>query len=278
MSSLRALLNLILVAAWTALLLPVQAAARALGSPLMVSVPMLYHRGLARILGLRVQIRGTPSDETPTLFTFNHSSWLDITVIDSLVPVCFIAKQEVASWPLFGILAKLQRTVFVQRIRNQTGRVRDEMRERLEAGDNLALFAEGTSGDGNRVLPFRSSFFALAEPPVRGRPLAVQPVSIAYVGLNGAPLGRHLRPEFTWFGDMDLAPHIWRVLGLGPLTVVVTFHPPVTMERFASRKEMTAHAEAAVARGLSDALSGRSWGPKVRTLLPGKGTETRASA
>ncbi len=132
------------------------------------------------------------------------------------------------------------------------------MTDRLEAGDDLILFPEGTSGDGNRVLPFKSALFSVAERRPHGEPLTVQPVSVAYTALDGVPMGRYLRPSFAWYGDMDLAPHMWESAGLGRLTVVVEFHPPVTFEEFASRKAMADYCQTEVAQGVSAALSGRS--------------------
>jgi len=159
--------------------------------------------------------------------------------------------------PFFGLLAKLQRSVFIDRRPNRAGAQRDEMVARLESGDSLILFPEGTSGDGNRVLPFKSALFAVAGLRPHGKPLVVQPVSIAYTRLDGMPIGRYLRPYFAWYGDMDLLGHLWRALGLGHLTVAVEFHPPVTLEDFASRKALAGHCQRAVADGLATALSGR---------------------
>jgi 1-acyl-sn-glycerol-3-phosphate acyltransferase len=174
-----------------------------------------------------------------------------------VVPGSFVAKQEVAGWPIVGVLAKLQRSVFVERDRRRVATHRDDMRERHQAGDLLILFPEGTSNDGNRVLPFKSSFFAVAEKPIGGRTLAVQPVSLTYTRLNNLPMGRHLRPLFAWYGDMELAPHLWRMLGVGPITIVIEFHSPVSIEDFASRKTLAAHCHAEVTAGVSRALAGR---------------------
>ena len=146
----------------------------------------------------------------PTLFVCNHSSYLDITVLGSMILGSFVAKTEVASWPFFGMLAKLQRTIFVDRRRHSTHTQRDDLLARLTEGDNVILFPEGTSNDGNRVLPFRSALFSVAEPRRHGggegqiKDLIVQPVSIAYVRLNGLPVGHGLRPLFAWYGDMEL--------------------------------------------------------------------------
>ena len=99
------------------------------------------------------------------------------------------------------------------------------MTARLEAGDNLILFPEGTSNDGNRVLPFKSAFFGIAENPGQGQAAGtVQPVSIAYTRLNGIPMGRPYRPFYAWYGDMELASHLWNVAGLGNATIAIQFH------------------------------------------------------
>ena len=115
------------------------------------------------------------------------------------------------------------------------------MIRRLENGDNLILFPEGTSSDGNAVLPFKSALFSVAQVEPHGRPLLVQPVSLAYTRLDGMPVGRALRPYFAWYGDMTLAPHFWEVAGLGHTTVDVVFHSPVTIAGYESRKALADH-------------------------------------
>ncbi|MEE9250448.1 MAG: lysophospholipid acyltransferase family protein [Alphaproteobacteria bacterium] len=262
-SPLRALVRLLAYAGWTLALLPAQVLAVAFGLRLAERIPQFYHRVCCRIIGLDVVCRGSISRQRPSLFVANHSSYLDITVLGSLIPCSFIAKAEVASWPLFGLLAKLQRTVFVERRPSHTAQDRDEISRRLEAGDNLILFPEGTSNDGNRVLPFKSALFGVAERRVRGAPLRVQPLSIAYVRLDGVPIGREWRVYYAWYGDMVMAPHIWNVLGLGRVTVEVRFHPPVTIAEMGSRKALSDHCQRLVARGVAEALLGPVKRPKL---------------
>ena len=165
-----------------------------------------------------------------------------------------VAKAEVGQWPLFGWLAKLQRTIFVDRRCRRSVDQRDEMTERLRAGDDLILFPEGTSNDGNRVLPFKSSLFSVAE---KSGQVPVQPVSVAYTHLDGVPLGRYLRPLIAWYGDMDLATHLWHAAGLGWVTAVVEFHPPATVEELGSRKALSEYCQRQIAAGVTSALSGR---------------------
>jgi 1-acyl-sn-glycerol-3-phosphate acyltransferase len=257
-SPLRAFSRLLIYLSLTFALMPFQTIAVALGLRLRESIPLFYHRTCCRIFGLKVEQRGEIAGSRPVLFASNHSSYLDIMVLASIIPGSFVAKREVASWPLFGLLAKLQRTVFVVRDRKHALAQRDEMTERLAHGDHLILFPEGTSNDGNRVLPFKSSLFAAAHREIDGKPLIVQPVSVAYVALDGLPLGRFLRPFYAWYGDMDMASHIWGVAGLGNLTAVVEFHPPAPAEAFASRKTLADYCYRRVATGIADALSGRS--------------------
>ena len=137
----------------------------------------------------------------------------------------------------------------------------------------MILFPEGTSGDGNRVLPFRSALFSAARSQPGEESLVVQPVSIAYTELDDLPLGRYLRPLCAWYGDMDLAPHLWQLAGLGRLTVVVRFHSPVTLAELGSRKALANHCQAEVARGVAAALTGR----KPRPALPGRAEATEGS-
>jgi 1-acyl-sn-glycerol-3-phosphate acyltransferase len=256
-SQTRAAIRLSLYLSLTFALIPVQAVAVLLRLRLAERLPRFYHRLCTRILGIRVVVRGRRVRERPVLFVANHVSYLDITALGSVVTGCFIAKSEVAGWPLFGLLAKLQRTVFIARKRTAVARHGDDIADRLEAGDNLILFPEGTSGDGTRVLPFKSAFFAVAERRPGGRPLTVQPVSIAYTRLNEVPLGRGLRPFFAWYGDMELAPHLWTVAALGQLTVDVEFHPPITVDEAGSRKALATKVRAQVAGGLARANAGR---------------------
>jgi lyso-ornithine lipid O-acyltransferase len=239
--------------AWTFLLMPVQAVGLLLRRPWVTSLPCFYHRRCCRLLGLRVRRIGRPSTARPVLFAANHISYIDITVLGSLLSASFIAKREVAGWPLFGWLAKLQRSVFIDRQVRSTAAQRDSIAGRLAAGEALILFPEGTSSDGNRVLPFKSALFSVADTA----DLTVQPVSIAYTRLDGMPIGRRLRPLFAWYGSMAMAPHLWTMLGLGTVEVVVEFHQPTTFAACGSRKGLARYCEERVAAGLASAVSGR---------------------
>ena len=251
------LARLALYLAWTVGLMPVQVIGLALRRQWTSRLPVFYHRWCCRILGFRIRVMGTPTAERPVLFAANHISYTDITILGSVIPGSFIAKAEVADWPFFGWLAKLQRSVFVDRRVRSTATQRDAIGDRLAAGDALILFPEGTSGDGNRVLPFKSALFSSAQLGQECPAVIVQPVSLAYTRLDGIPIGRLYRPYFAWYGAVDLAPHMWSMVGLGTVEVVVEFHPPTFLSDCGSRKALAGYCYARIAGGVAGALFGR---------------------
>lgn len=259
----------------TAIGIPIQWVALKLRLPLRRHIPVLYHRILLRLLGVRVSLKGEPVPERPLLILSNHSSWLDICVVGSLTPLFFVAKSEVAGWPLVGLLARFQRTVFVDRQRRHaTGQVNKEIAERLHEGDPVVLFAEGTSSDGNRVLPFRTALVgAVREAISATEAVRVQPMAVTYVRLQGVPMGRLHRAVAAWFGDIELAPHLVEVLRQGAIDCEVSFGAPLVLDAAHDRKSVTRDAEALV-RGLSAAsLAGRGlppgpFGPATALPLP----------
>lgn len=254
MSRLRPAVLLLVFALITLPLMPLQQIFVWIWPRMARSFPMHYHRLVCRVLGIDVKMVGAPPPQGPTLIASNHVSWLDIVVLSSTTPLSFIAKREVNGWPFFGSLARLQRTVFVDRDRRRaTGASRDEMQERFKAGDTLVLFPEGTSGDGRSVLPFKSAFFGAAEYPG----VVVQPVTLAYNRQRGLPMTRRLMPFYAWYGGMDLPPHLWEALATGPIGVTVMFHQPLSLSGELTRKHLAAHAESEVRGGLVRALHGQ---------------------
>jgi 1-acyl-sn-glycerol-3-phosphate acyltransferase len=250
------------MAAITAFLLPFQWLAVKLGLPLRRRIPGLFHRMMCAILGVRVRVIGRQMPEHPLLIVANHTSWLDIPVITAVAPVVFVAKQEVAGWPLVGLLARLQRSVFVDRARrHKTHHVNAEIAQRLAEGDPVVLFGEGTSSDGNRVLPFRSALIgsardALADAGHTGR-VWIQPLSIAYTGLQGLPLCRRDRPRVAWYGDLTMGPHLAGMARHGAIDATVIWGEPIAFDEQSDRKAITRLLEAEVRRRTVLALRGR---------------------
>jgi 1-acyl-sn-glycerol-3-phosphate acyltransferase len=251
----------LIVAAFLALTLtcmPVQALLLRMAPGAARRFPVWYHARVVGLFGIRVHVLGKPVRGEGVLILANHTSWLDIMLLSALQPLSFVAKAEISRWPLFGTLARLQRTVFVDRERRAaTGLVAGAIAARLAAGECLVLFPEGTSHDGNAVLPFKSALLGAADAlRADGRHVTVQPVSLAFTNCHGIPMGREMRPFFAWYGDMEMVPHLWEALKAGPLDVVVEFHPPASLDMM-NRKELAAHAQAQVQAGVSRALAGR---------------------
>jgi 1-acyl-sn-glycerol-3-phosphate acyltransferase len=212
-----------------------------------------YWRVVCRLIGLRVRVVGqrvSPrADGRPVVYVSNHSSWLDIPVLGGRLDACFIAKGEVADWPLVSTIARLGRTVYVRRSRASTGRERDDMQARLADGDNLILFPEGTTSDGARVLSFRSAFLSIAQAPVgaTGLPPLVQPVVVVYDQAGGLPVLRATRPLFAWYGDMEIGSHFWGLVQHRGLRSTVWLLPPLDPADFADRKALSRATWQAVA-------------------------------
>jgi 1-acyl-sn-glycerol-3-phosphate acyltransferase len=264
------------ILAVTLILLPFQVFAVACKLRGQRRISVLYHRILCGLLGVRITVRGMRAEQRPLLLVANHVSWLDVSVIAAIAPAVFVAKAEVAGWPLIGFLARLQRSVFVnRRRRHETGKVNDRIASRLIEGDAVVLFAEGTSSDGNRVLPFHTALLGaagavLAAAEHVGR-VAIQPLSIAYVGLGGLPMGRRQRPVVAWYGNMEFLPHFVGVLKRGALDVVVTCGDPVAYDLNGNRKTITRVVERQV-RQMTVAASRRipaADNPPPRASRPG---------
>jgi 1-acyl-sn-glycerol-3-phosphate acyltransferase len=213
-----------------------------------------WHRGCCTIFGLEIRIHGEPSLAGGTLYVANHVSYLDISVLGAVLNVPFVAKSEIAGWPVFGLIGRLGETLFIDRRTGQARGQRDALAARLAAGERLILFAEGTSSSGDRVLPFKSALFAALVPGDAARAIQMQPLTIAYPRFRGGlGIGHGMRPLYAWYGDMTLLPHIWSALGLPGAEVELRFHPPVAASDFSSRKALARHAEQEVANGLAAA-------------------------
>jgi lyso-ornithine lipid O-acyltransferase len=244
----RAFLCIGAIAAVTVALLPFQWLAVRMGWRLRRRIPTFYHRLVCRIVGVRITPIGRPIEEKPLLIVANHTSWLDICVITAVAPVVFVAKREVAAWPIFGLLAKLQRSVFVDRARrHKTQDVNSEIARRLADGDPVVLFGEGTSSDGNRVLAFRTALVGSARDAIAEagqiKRVWIQPLSVAYTALLGLPLDRRSRCCVAWFGGASLLPHLRQLVARGAIDVTVSWGDPIGFGECSDRKAVAAKLE-----------------------------------
>lgn len=259
MASLFAVLRVLLLILFTLLLLPFHLVLLLFAPKTANKSACLWHIASSWTLGVRATVAGRPQPG-PVLYLCNHVSWLDIIILSRAAPLSFVAKADVATWPVFSWLAKWQRTIFVERERrSKTGAAIDAMVERLESHDALVLFPEGTSSEGWGILPFKSALIgAVVASAARLEhqhdvDLFVQPVALAYTHLNGIALGRMEADRAAWIGEVDLVPHLWSVITTGGLQAHIVFGDPVEVNPDTNRKILAKQMEAEVLKLLERA-------------------------
>lgn len=178
-----------------------------------------WARAMLRHLGIELKTSGVPVQAGPALLVSNHLSWVDVIAILAACRCRFVSKADVARWPLFGALVTGAGTLYVRReSRRDAMRVVHRMVQALQDGDVLAVFPEGTTGDGSSVLPFHSNLIQAAI----SAPAAVQAVALRIVnGRSGAP-----SRAASYMGDESLMESIWRVLRARELCVAIRFGEP----------------------------------------------------
>lgn len=257
-------------------LMPVQAVLLRVAPTMARRFPHWYHKRVCRLLGIRLSIEGSVPPDAPVLIVSNHTSWLDIPVLSAVAPVSFVAKKQVGTWPFVSMLAKLQRSVFIDRDRRQaSGAAASEIRSRLDSGEAIVLFAEGTSSDGNGVLPFKSALFGALWPGVDNgvddmpsAEVLVQSVAIVYTHVHGVAIGRANRPRIGWYGDMEMRSHAWDVLKSGPIDVCIRVGEPMPMQSFGNRKDLALETEGQVRNAVLGILRARPAGEPLQAVMP----------
>ena len=215
-------------------------------------LPVLFHKMLLWLLSIEVEIVGeTDQSKKSNLFISNHLSYLDISILGSKFPMRFVAKSEVESWPIFGFLAKKGRSIFIKRNKTDSINQKNKILNILSSGEKIFIFPEGTTSDGNRVLEFKSSSFSSVE----NQNFTIQPIVIVYSDLNGIPINRWLRPMIAWYGDMDLKPHLSKLVGLMSIKAKLIYLEPVNTQNFENRKDLSKHLEDRIKKVYSSALS-----------------------
>jgi 1-acyl-sn-glycerol-3-phosphate acyltransferase len=202
--------------------------------------PTLFLKSASHAAGLRIAVHGTPL-KRDVLFIANHLSWLDILAVAGKTGSAFVAKADMAPWPVIGWMATLNNSVYVAREdRLNVGTQATAMKTALETGQPLTLFPEGTTGDGRTLLPFRSSLVASVSPPPQG--ISIQPVAVDY-GTNA--------PFIAWTDNEPVGANALRVLAVpGHIPVTLHFMAPLDHADFADRKAIAAHARDAIAASL----------------------------
>ncbi len=222
---------------------------------------VLAAKRLCRALRLQVCAHGILSAGRPVFIVANHVSWTDILAFASQAPLCFLAKADVAGWPLLGPAVRAYGTLFVSRRRTRAfGAVNAEIATKLSQGGAVLLFAEGTTGNGSRLERFRSGHLAASDMFLSAVPeaktLAVVPATIAYTGAGGLPLSYRERTEIAWFGDTPLLPHLPILLRHGPIRCDLVWGEPLALASGSDRKIATATLRAGIRAHFSRLVRG----------------------
>ncbi|MBU1306684.1 MAG: 1-acyl-sn-glycerol-3-phosphate acyltransferase [Alphaproteobacteria bacterium] len=229
------------------IIIPLQALINALRLPIWQALPRLFHRVGCIFLNLRVTVIGQPATGRATLLVSNHVSWTDIVAIGSVADVTFVAKREVQDWFFVGMMARLQKTIFVDRTRRtDAARTSREMGERMAGGNAVLLFAEGQSDIGTHVLPFRSALVGAAQHAMLdagATDVLIQPLTIAYTSLEGLPVSRNERSMIAWVKSKSVKQNIVEILSGPRKAVTVAFGTPRPLRESDNRKIVTRAAE-----------------------------------
>lgn len=214
----------------------------ALSAPQRAGAVEQWARQMLRIMGIELLVHGVPPSAGPTLLVANHISWLDILVLHAARHCRFVSKAEVRHWPLIGVAATGAGTLYVEReSRRDALRVVHHMVEALRAGDVLAVFPEGTTGDGAGLLPFHANLFQAA----LSAPASVTPLALRFIDTRTGV--RSLAPAYV--GDDSLVGSVWRTLSAAHVRAEVSFGEPLDVVGL-DRRQASALARARIAAQL----------------------------
>lgn len=212
--------------------------------PVTPFITQFVCRNAFRILGVGFKTTGELMKQRGAVVA-NHTSWLDIFALNARKRIYFVSKSEVANWPGIGWLARATGTVFIERNPKKAREQTAVFEDRLKAGHKLLFFPEGTSTDGLRVLPFKTTLFAAFFSDQIRDFMYVQPVSAVFHAPQGEP-----DRFYGWWGDMEFAPHLLKTLAAPRQGwIELIYHSPAKVSDFANRKALAAHCEAAVRQG-----------------------------
>ena len=196
----------------------------------------MFYIGTLFIFGVSVKVKGKPKNKNVVYFS-NHTSYMDIFILGSKVNGLFVAKAEINNWPIINMICRLGKTIFINRSKiSQAHNQLKVILDHLNLGYNICIFPEGTSNDGTKILPFKSSLFEIINKGNRNK-FMIQPVSISYLLLDDIPINKSLRTFISWYGAMELLPHVWKFIGLGKSEIQLNFHEAKYFNEFDDRKQ-----------------------------------------
>lgn len=183
------------------------------------------------LLNIKVRVEGEAkgAESGGHCIVTNHMGYIDGIVLGSLFPIIYVSKKEVRGWPWIGQWTALCGTIFIDRQRKEKiPLLVAEMAEKLDQKANVLLFPEGTSTNGDRLLPFQSALFAA---PLRAR-APILPVTLSYRNVDHQPLTTANRDRVYWYGDMEFLGHFWELLAVRRIEVTVQIHPTIETSRY----------------------------------------------
>ena len=227
--------------------MPIQFLLILVKSNLRFFLPLIFHKFLLKILGIRLSIKGKPSERKPLILIGNHCSYLDIIILGSILPVCFVAKSEIKGWFLFGTLASLQNSIFIDRRNFKALDSLKKISKNLSSNFAIIIFPEGTTNNGKRVQKFRASLFKIFEDDPT---LGLQNFSLCYTHINSMPLDNRMRPNIAWYGEMSLITHLKRLLNYSSIGAKLQFHPTI-VPHGVTRKIISEESREQVIKGIN---------------------------
>ena len=255
MSILRLIFILIFLLSIIAFSIPVQVLCNIIGFKLKKIYPLYFYQMIKIVTGININFNKTKFNKknTGVLYIANHVSWFDIICLGTLLNARFIAKKEVSQMGIFGFLAMLSNTFFIDNEnKNKIVEYNYLIQKKLKAGENFIIFPEGTTSDGNCIKNFKSSMLECAFD--NNNEIKIQPISICYSKLNNIPMGIYLRRNIAWVGDTSMVAAMVNFLRSGRITVDIIFHDLMSVNNFKNRKELAAHCEKQILSGLNQSI------------------------
>ena len=267
MKIINLIVSLIFIIFFVMMVVPIQIISNLFNLRLKYIMPEKFFQLINNLIGIKVEVDEASfkylneQNNTGKLLVSNHVSWIDILAIGSLFKGRFIAKKEVKAMGLFGFLANINNTFFidntkVSRSLDYTKIIRNE----LLKGHNLILFPEGTTSDGSSIRKFKSSFFESANATYicsklnLEKYISVQPITLIYLKKNGLPMGAITRREIAWIGDIPILELMLNFLMSGTVTVSVKVDKAATIKEFENRKLMRDYCEDTIRKNITDRI------------------------
>ena len=255
MSILRLIFILFILIFIIAVSIPTQILFNIAGFKLKKLYPLFFYKVIKIVLGININFDKAKLNKkyNGVLYIANHVSWFDIICLGTLLNARFIAKKEVSKMGIFGFLASLSNTFFIDNEnKNKIIEYNHLIRKKLKEGENFIIFPEGTTTNGNGIINFKSSMLECAFDDKRQ--INIQPISICYSKLNNIPMGIYLRRNIAWVGDISMVAAMANFLRSGRITVDIIFHEIMSSNNFKNRKELTVYCENQILSGLNKTI------------------------